>query len=367
MPLEYYPPVTNMLNCLGEIADLHIKVWTTKNVKRRPAYKNTNIAQVQRLKLPKPQDAKLYRLLTYLRFNIKTFWDLLFFSPDVVLYYESYSAGPVYWYFRYFGKNKKLFIHYHEYFDQAWYNRGMAIVKQYYKYEKEFLWHRAQWISHTNTFRRDLLLKAYPLLQESKIHVLPNYPPSSWYKKVKYKSSRISKVVKTVYVGSLSLKDTFIKPYCDWLLSQNGNVILDVYAYNLHKDTLKYLKQLRSPFIRFFEDGLAYEDLPKVLPKYDIGLILYKGNTPNYIYNAPNKLFEYMACGLEVWVPQVMIGCQPYLNIKERPIVRTVDYTNLNNQLLIDYHNHLKLPIKPSSYNCDTSLLALIQALKQPL
>jgi hypothetical protein len=28
---------------------------------------------------------------------------------------------------------------------------------------------------------------------------------------------------------------------------------------------------------------------------------LYKGHIPNYIYNVPNKVYEYLACGLQVW------------------------------------------------------------------
>lgn len=46
---------------------------------------------------------------------------------------------------------------------------------------------------------------------------------------------------------------------------------------------------------------IDYYELPKELIKYDIGLVLYKGHIPNYIYNVPNKVYEYLACGLQVW------------------------------------------------------------------
>ena len=53
--------------------------------------------------------------------------------------------------------------------------------------------------------------------------------------------------------------------------------------------------------------------MPALLADYDIGLILYKAHTKNYKYNAPNKLFEYLVCGLKVFYPDVMLGIKPYI------------------------------------------------------
>jgi hypothetical protein len=55
-----------------------------------------------------------------------------------------------------------------------------------------------------------------------------------------------------------------------------------------------------SKYINLFE-SINYFKLPEVLIKYDVGLTIYKGFIPNYIYNVPNKVFEYLACGLKVW------------------------------------------------------------------
>ena len=62
----------------------------------------------------------------------------------------------------------------------------------------------------------------------------------------------------------------------------------------------------------------------------DVGVVLYNGHIPNYIYNAPNKLFEYLACGLDVWFPDVMAGSMDYVNKNGFPKVLSIDFNNLN-------------------------------------
>jgi hypothetical protein len=57
---------------------------------------------------------------------------------------------------------------------------------------------------------------------------------------------------------------------------------------------------------------IAYSNLPKILPEYDAGVVLYKATTKNYEYNAPNKLFEYLSCGLQIWYPEQMKGIHKY-------------------------------------------------------
>lgn len=364
MPLEYYPPVTNMLDSLGNQSNLRIKVWTTRNIKNRPTYTNTKITQIIRLIFPRPEYNKLYRLFTYIWFNLRTFLGLIVFNPRVVIYYESYSAGPIYWYFRFFGKNKSLFIHYHEYFEKAWYDQGMSIVRQYYKYENEFLWQRAQWISHTNAFRRDLFLEEYPSLKESKVHIMPNYPPEEW-KAIK-RSNILESVpppLKAVYIGSLSLEHTFLHEFCTWIIAQDGAVVFDIFAFNCSADTKAYLRALKTDFIHYHESGIPYQDIPKILGDYDVGVILYKATTPNAKYCASNKLFEYLICDLEVWVSKEQEGTHPYENNTSRPRVKILDFTNLKSTFITDYFKSKTLPYSKVDYSFSTATNAFIQAI----
>lgn len=311
MPLEFYPPITNLLDVMTT-SQLNVSVWTSENNKNRTPYRNNKLNQITRCSFPASKDNSLIRLLKYFWFNLTCFFGLIKYNPDVVIYYESYSVFPVYLYSLLFGKKKEFFIHYHEYESPKEYKKGMKLVQFYHRLEKRRLYRLASWISQTNQDRLSLFSKDHPTISKDKLHVMPNFPPKSWLTHVTNKQSVPNTPLKTVYVGSLSLKDTYIKEYCEWVMHQNGAVTLDIFAYNLHTDTQSYLRSLGSAYINFHEQGIAYQDLPKILSNFDVGVILYKGNTKNYVYNAPNKLFEYLMCNLTVIYPQVMRGIHPY-------------------------------------------------------
>lgn len=311
MPLEYYPPVTNFLNVMVKHA-FFVKVWTTHNTKKRITYHNEKLKTINRSPFPEKSDNVLERIFKYFYFNISCFIGLIKYKPEAILYYESYSVYPVFLYMKFFGKATKLYIHYHEYEDRESYKNGMKLVKYYHELEKKFLYKRASWISQTNKERLHMFASDHPKLPSEVLKIMPNYPPKIWSSQVNGKSKASKDIIRTVYVGSLSLKDTFIREYCDWVLKQNGKVYFHIYAYNLHDDTMDYLKSLNTDYIVFYTKGVEYNKMPALLADYDIGLILYKAHTKNYKYNAPNKLFEYQACGLKVLYPDVMLGISHY-------------------------------------------------------
>jgi len=329
LPLEFYPPVTNLLNCISDSNNVKVQAFSTHNNKDRKAYTNHSLDAVFRVSAPNEKEHIIIRLFKYMLFNVYVFLKLCILRPDTILYYESYSVGPVYWYFKLFGKNTKLYIHYHEYASSNWYKNGMKLVKLYHKQEQSFLYNKAEKISQTNKDRINLFLKENKMVSKEQMIELPNYPSKLWLQESKKEVSNNSDVVKTVYVGSLSLKDTYIQEYCEWVEKQNGKVLFDIYAYNLHKDTTDYLSKLNSKWINFNEKGVEYNEMPKLLPKYNVGVILYKANTDNYKFNAPNKLFEYMACGLEVWYSDKMLGIVPY-NKASNPRILSVNFNKID-------------------------------------
>jgi hypothetical protein len=316
LPLEYYPPVVNLLELVSP-DDFNIQIHTTHNIQNRKIYKNYNF-KIYRSELPKPKKNSLSKLIKYTIYNVVSLYRLIKFKPDKIMYYETYSSWPVYLYSRFFNSNTEVYIHFHEYFDKKWYSSAMLIVKWYHKFEIKYLFKNAKWISHTNSDRIRLFLMDHPEVQESKMKILPNYPPKSWSK---FKIEKpLQQVIKTVYVGSLSLSDTYIENYCQWVVSRKGEVYFDIYSYNLHDNAASYLKSLDSDYINFYEKGVEYEDLPKVLSEYDIGVILYKALSLNYKYNAPNKLFEYLAANLNVWFADCMLGIKPYMSSRVVPV-----------------------------------------------
>ena len=357
MPLEYYPPVTNFLNVMVKHA-FFVKVWTTHNTKKRITYHNEKLKTINRSPFPEKSDNVLERIFKYFYFNISCFIGLVKYKPKAILYYESYSVYPVFLYMKFFGKATKLYIHYHEYEDRESYKNGMKLVKYYNELEKKFLYGRASWISQTNKERLHMFASDHPKLPSEVLKIMPNYPPKIWSSQVNGKSKASKDIIRTVYVGSLSLKDTFIREYCDWVLNQNGKVCFHVYAYNLDDDTIAYLSSLNTDYIVFYTKGVEYNKMPALLADYDIGLILYKAHTKNYKHNAPNKLFEYLACKLLVLYPDVMSGMALYQS--DNVIRLNFEQIPSFNEIKKYFSNKTDLK---SSYNAKTALQPLIDHL----
>ncbi|MFD2244907.1 hypothetical protein [Pontibacter ruber] len=329
-PLEYYPPIINTINFLDKKNDdkLRITVYSSLNVKGRRKFISENIS-IKRTSFPKESDSSFLSFIKQLWFNFYTISCLLFSRPDTILYYESYSAFPAFIYLKYINPQAKLIIHFHEYFTKDWYIHGMKLVKFYHKLEVKYLFKKSNVISHTNEDRVLLFLHDYPFIEKNKMKILPNYPPSEWSRPVDLNKGRIIKPVRVVYIGSLSLATTYIKEFCNWVLAHKGELTFDIYCYNLDKETEGYLTSCQNEIIRFYPNGVDYKEIPSLLRGYDAGVILYKGLSYNFIYNAPNKLFEYLACGLDVWFSDKMIGILPYIKEDTFPKVIKVDFENL--------------------------------------
>ena len=109
-----------------------------------------------------------------------------------------------------------------------------------------------------------------------------------------------------------------------------------------------------------------YEQLPGVLRKYDIGVVLYNGHIPNYVHNAPNKLFEYLVCGLDVWFPDVITGSLEFVRDKDFPKVSAIDFTILKDFKLTTAIERRGIA-KDHTFFCEDALLPLIGKLSNQL
>ena len=90
-----------------------------------------------------------------------------------------------------------------------------------------------------------------------------------------------------------------------------------------------------------------------MLVNYDVGLILYNGNSTNFIYNAPNKLFEYLACGLDVWFSKDLVTSKDYIIENSYPKILEVDFNRLDK---FDYQFAISrkgLFHKPTDFYCE--------------
>jgi hypothetical protein len=182
---------------------------------------------------------------------------------------------------------------------------------------------------------------------------MPNLPPSNWITNTRNNHINKDETLKMVYIGALSLRDTYIESLMDWFQRlPPKKARLDLYINNTDAVTLEFLRKYESSQITLHRTGVPYDQLPLILPNYDIGLILYRCNSVNYVYNAPNKLFEYLICGLNVLYPQLMIGVAPYAREDTTPWVKPVDFNHLQD-LSIEEITHRDVPYKPWTGTCE--------------
>lgn len=329
-PIEYYPPIQNLINVLQSASDFNIRLTVVTTLDPMctlgvQEFKNANI-QVLRIAKSSNNTRQLTRYFQYFLFYSSCLALLLWYRPIKVFYFETISSWPVFIYKKYFARDCEVGVHYHEYSSKNDYESGMMLGRYFHALEIK-LYPKMTWLSHTNSMRMKLFLDDIrpndKFLQRT--FILPNYPPENWKRSAR---ESIKVPVRIVYVGSLSLSTMYTREFGEWVVGQNGKVLWDIYAHNIQDDAKEFFAKLNSSWI-CLHDGVPYSALPSILGLYDVGIVLYNGHIPNYVHNAPNKVFEYIVSGLDVWFPVVMDGTRPYERNNEIPKVMAIDFKNL--------------------------------------
>ena len=292
-PLEKYPPILNLIRDIEREGVEKVSVLSTNTSN------NWFKSLIALHRWGNLGSNKFTRYATYIIFNALALLYLLFKKPTKVVYYETLSCWSVYWYKKIRSKSK-VFIHFHEYSSEEEKNRSSAYYKNLLAKEA-YLLQKADWVSHTNEDRMRLFRIDYPFLQDKQCHIFPNYPPTAWSIRVQHliANRAASDIVKLVYVGALGLQTTYIQELAEWIQEQHGKYSLDIYTDNIELEARHMLMSINSPYINL-KAPIMYFELPDVLANYDIGLVLYKGVSLNHIYSVPNKIVEYLSCGLQV-------------------------------------------------------------------
>lgn len=321
-PLEHYPPVMNCIRDMEEAKVSELKIFSTHSKNNwfsssYPIYRLGNYTT-----------SRWSRYWTYLNFNFVSFFFLCYYRPKKVLYYETYSSWPVYWYKKLF-PSVYIFIHFHEYVSE----NEKKVSSAYYKYllkKETALLKKAIWISHTNEDRMRFFQQDYPFVRKEQCHILPNYPPADWALRAQQirANRQVSAIKRMVYVGALGIDTTYIQEIAAWIIEQKGAYTLDIYSANVDKAVLDFLHNLKSSYILIHKEILYFE-LPEQLATYDIGLVLYKGHIPNYVYNVPNKVYEYLVSGLEVWHSEELISTNKFKQEYDIQQLISINFTNL--------------------------------------
>ncbi|MEO8577450.1 MAG: glycosyltransferase [Gemmatimonadales bacterium] len=325
MPVEMYPPTMNLARELAG-RGWQVRIHTTHNRHGLREFEGNGI-EIRRAASP-VRGSSFGRAWSYAGFHLGTARRLAANPPDAVMYFEPQSSFPVLLATK-ARHGLPVFIHHHEYHEPAEFLApGMRLARLFHDYEKRVLFPRARWISHTNEARLELFLADNGEDLRGKSRILRNLPPREWGSEPNRAwTGQNDGPFRMVYVGSLSCGDTYIEACTRWILAQPPHTVtLDVYAYNADDETREFLKSVEGPAIRFHQGGVPYDELPNVLRGFHAGLILYRARTLNYRHNASNKLFEYLACGLDALYPPTMRGVKQYERSDAAPRVIEVDF-----------------------------------------
>jgi len=364
MPVEDFPPAMNLARYFAESEQWEVSLCTNKSHLDRKKFTHDLVNLVQGI-FPTGRSG-VRRVFAYFSFHVKSFFHLLKTRPDIILYIEPHSAFPVFL-SQLFLRRARLFIHYHEYHAPGDFDKpGMRMARWSQRVENLWLFTKAKWVSQTNESRLVLFLADHPEINPSIASVLPNYPPHQWWSarnRAWAGEQTTHEAIRLVYVGALSMVDTYLEEIVAFIKSQRTeDITLEIYSYNLHEETRDYLRKAVDEQIRFHEEGVDYDALPNLLRDFHAGLILYKGNTLNYVHNATNKLFEYLACGLDVIYPKPMEGVKPYASLTSRPRVIECDFEDMEG-FSYDLQGRQQLPSTDAKYYCDSELERLEKAM----
>lgn len=367
LPLEYYPPITNFIEYATTKPNIDLSVFSTHNSRGRTEYHNS-AAKICRPNSKITQGLGVLRILNRFRWHFEVARRISKLSPETLLYFEPHSAFAAFLYYKVFGGKAKLFIHHHEYYTISDYLHPQnKTIRYFHRLERSTLYPRANWISQTNSKRLEFFATDHPQIPVDKLRILPNLPPERWsHFSTNARSHSRSKPLKLVYIGSVSLSDTYIEDLVRWVKQKTDKeVTLDVFAYQVDQRTKEFLQANSGSNLFFHSQGIDYNDIPKKLQEFHVGLILYKGNTVNFQHNATNKLFEYLACGLDVWFAEGLRGVEPYCTSHTYPRVLSIRFPDLPKSDMLLEPDRNQLLHRPWQGFCETEFETLLQEMQK--
>lgn len=352
-PLEQFPPVCNLVDYLGKNSTKKIIVLTTKSASKKKIKPYSNSSKAINLNRTRGiVNSSPLRIFYYLSFYFNSLRLLIKYAPESVLYFDTISSWPALMYKKIKKSKVKLLAHYHEYCSPQEYANNMLLVKAMHKQEAKMYPHSYHWISQTNEVRLQKMISDNHLesIDQSVFHTMPNYPSKFWSKNKT--CHRVSKKIRLVYVGSLGYDTTYLKELTQWVVKNKAQVTLDLYSHNIDKKASAFLGSFQANDVQF-HSAVNYPELPEVLANYDVGLVIYKPVSDNWIHNAPNKVFEYLACGLDVWFSETMTYMISLAKENTYPKILPVAFDNLSHFDFEKAINRAGLSYQKEEFYCE--------------
>ena len=361
LPLEYYPPARNTLRNFSRREGWRVRAWSSDNQRGLPVWTQNGLP-ITRHRHGTSAEPVAVRTARYASWHLRTALDLARWRPDVVLAVEPHANLAVWTYYSLLRGRAALFIHHHEYYSEEDYTRdGMRLLRAGRRIERDSLLERAAWVSQTNPTRLSLFQASHPRLNPAVCRVLPNYPPQDWMSRAISETAGDPRVTRLVYVGAASFEDTFIREAAEWVRAHPDSLSLHVTGDNVSPDVWAWLDSLGAANITTDPKGVDYDGLPPLLSGFDAGLVLYKGNTLNFVHNVPNKAIEYLACGLEAWYPAEMKGMRSFHEEHEELPMRELDFRALPHDPL----RARRRPVHSFRFTCESALEPLVSEMER--
>ena len=246
--VERYPPAINLLRYLNEHAGNETMIEVLTITGESPTITGLPRIRIHRLGRWKKSITRVGLLLLYVKFNLLAVLKLIRIRPEVILYFETLSSGPA-WFYKTFVRNKtSIYVHYHEYVSKTEYANGMRLSRWLHKKEKE-LYPKTQWVSHTNSDRLSLFLRDVLDHQPRFTHVLPNYPPAAW-RETKCSKNNATKIG-FIYIGALSLETMYIREMAEYVKARPTQCYWDIYSTSISKEVLDFFNGIEGNNITF--------------------------------------------------------------------------------------------------------------------
>ena len=308
-----------IFDALEENPQLQILVFTTQNTTNyiTPEFPNTKI-----FRFGKVSTNPIVRYCSYIYFNLLSSLILIFSKIDFVTAFESLSVFPL-WFRMKLLPTTNAHIHFHEYLSEPERKESSSYMKFLFRLEDKLLVKFS--CSQTNDDRKRLFLEDKPFIISELVEVRPNMPPKSWWKTFGiYKTPSTDGKIRLVHVGACDNETMYVKEVLDWVKSNPDTFELTFISQQLNDATKALILSYKCSNI-IIKSPVNYYELPQELINYDVGLVMYKGVIDNHIFSVPNKVHEYLACGLKVVCSNNLISM---INLNN-PMIECIDFEHL--------------------------------------
>ena len=188
--------------------------------------------------------------------------------------------------------------------------------------------------------------------KKNNVYMIPNFSnPKFFIKKKKFKFQK-NKKIKFVYTGAFGLANglhrilNLVSSIKDRINIYNS-IEFHFYGTGKKENELINIKNNKLLDNCFFHKQVSKKNIPKILVKYDIG-IMCLDDVPEFYYGtSPNKFFDYLSAGLPIicnypgWVSEIIEknNCGFYIK-DENQFIKIIDNIKTNKIDLREFSNN---------------------------